>query len=302
MIRTISEKVVAKLLFYLRAILINFWNMLKGFWNNDGFIISGYMAYLTLLSLFPFVIFLVSLAGTLGRTATGLALVNTTLNMLPSDIAQTLETPINEVLSTAQNDVLTMSILVAFWTTGSYIEALRVAIYKAYNRVVGVQFWIYRLQSVFIVTTSTLLLLLAVNSQFALIGLRDLIIEFFPHNDIIRSHISALRFFIAPLMVYIGLLGLYYTLSPRFEQTEKHPIWPGAMLTVFAWATTVHYLPVAISRMGRYDLTYGSLASIMIALLFFYILGMGAVLGAELNGSVSRFLKEQKSQGTEYIS
>ena len=42
-----------------------------------------------------------------------------------------------------------------------------------------------------------------------------------------------------------------------------------------------------IGLLGGYDLTYGSLAGVMIALLFFFVVGLGVVIGAELNAALA---------------
>ena len=39
--------------------------------------------------------------------------------------------------------------------------------------------------------------------------------------------------------------------------------------------------------LGSYDLTYGSLASVIIALIFFFVIGLGVVIGAELNAALA---------------
>jgi membrane protein len=46
-------------------------------------------------------------------------------------------------------------------------------------------------------------------------------------------------------------------------------------------------LPGAIGLFGGYALTYGSLAGVMVALLFFFVIGLGVVAGAELNAALA---------------
>ena len=61
------------------------------------------------------------------------------------------------------------------------------------------------------------------------------------------------------------------------------------------WVATTALLPVALPSLGGYDLTYGSLAGVMIALIFFFIIGLGLVIGAELNAALAETPKP--SQG-----
>src|SRR5207302_6910643 len=63
--------------------------------------------------------------------------------------------------------------------------------------------------------------------------------------------------------------------------------WPGALLITVWWLVTVEVLPNALSLFGGYTRTYGSLAGVMIALIFFFVVGLGVVIGAELNAALA---------------
>jgi membrane protein len=63
--------------------------------------------------------------------------------------------------------------------------------------------------------------------------------------------------------------------------------WPGALLTAAVWMGATTLLPGIIARVANYHLTYGSLAGVMITLLFFYIVGLGLVMGANLNAELA---------------
>ena len=46
-------------------------------------------------------------------------------------------------------------------------------------------------------------------------------------------------------------------------------------------------LPKILSLLGGYDLTYGSLAGVVVMLLFFFLIGLGIVFGAHLNAALA---------------
>ena len=78
-----------------------------------------------------------------------------------------------------------------------------------------------------------------------------------------------------------SLFLLFYTLSPAAYRHSRYPKWPGALLVTVWWLVTTALLPVALSSLGSYDLTYGSLAGAMIALATDGIyMRNGAVMGA----------------------
>ena len=63
--------------------------------------------------------------------------------------------------------------------------------------------------------------------------------------------------------------------------------WPGALLVTVWWVATAELLPIALGLIGGYQITYGSLAGVMIALIFFFFIGLGVVTGAELNAALA---------------
>jgi membrane protein len=263
--------------------------MMKGFWEDDGFILSGHLAYLSLLAVFPFFIFIVWLAGRFGRTAEGVAAIAAFLESVPANVATALREPIAQVTSQQSQGLLTIGIAVALWTAGSVIETVRVVIHKAYNVPTGRPFWQYRLQSFIMVIGSALILLAAMSAQFALAGLDQLL-----QNKIaIAEAFGHLRRWMTPVALFVALIGLHRALTPSRVEPALH--WPGALFTALAWITIATTLPQALSHFSAYDITYGSLAGVMITLLFFYLIGAAFVLGSQLNAAIRRVVSSLDS-------
>src|SRR3546814_5444970 len=80
---------------------------------------------------------------------------------------------------------------------------------------------------------------------------------------------------------------LFYSLTPSKYRRLKHcPKWPGALFTTLWWIAVTLALPPLLASLLSYDATYGSLAGVMVALFFFYLVGLGMVIGAELNAAL----------------
>ena len=56
-------------------------------------------------------------------------------------------------------------------------------------------------------------------------------------------------------------------------------------------------LPLFLKYAANYQLTYGSLAGIMVALFFFFLVGLGMVAGAELNAALAVTPEEEAAEG-----
>ena len=78
--------------------------------------------------------------------------------------------------------------------------------------------------------------------------------------------------------------------KPTFRtayRKRRYPKWPGALFTTVWWVSMTAGLPFVLAQLGGYDLTYGSLAGVVVMLLFFYLIGLGLVFGAHLNAALA---------------
>ena len=116
-----------------------------------------------------------------------------------------------------------------------------------------------------------------------------------PHlYDLIDS--LSLSRLIPALCLYGSLYILFYTLTPATYRKRRYPKWPGALLVTVWWVATTAALPPLLRTVWQYDLTYGSLAGIMIALFFFWLVGLGMVMGAELNAALAETPEEEEDR------
>jgi membrane protein len=80
---------------------------------------------------------------------------------------------------------------------------------------------------------------------------------------------------------------LFYSVTPSKYRHSDSRKWPGALFTTLWWVSMTALLPVVLAQLGGYDLTYGSLAGVVVMLLFFYLIGLGIVFGAHLNAALA---------------
>jgi membrane protein len=253
---------------------------------NDGFIHAGNLAYLALLSLFPFVIVAAAVARLLGQTEEGVSAVYGMLQTMPPEVREVLKRPMADVLQARSGSLLWLGALVGLWTTGSFIETIRDVIRRAYGVTYSRPFWEYRLSSIGMIIGSVIVAMLAFSISILLSSVQQLIVANIPGADDVVGLFTLLR--IAPAFALFGALYmLFYALTPARYRISKCPKWPGAAFVTIWWVSTTALLPLALSSLGSYDLTYGSLAGVVIALFFFFIIGLGLVIGAELNAAMA---------------
>ena len=253
---------------------------------NDGFIHAGNLAYLTLLAMFPFFIVAAAVTRLLGRTEDGLRTVAIFLQRFPPDVAQVLARPFQGVLTQRTGSLLWLGAIVGLWTAGSLIETIRDILRRAYGVKYSRPFWEYRLGSIALILGSVIVLMLSFAASVALSSVHHLVVTLVPFPEGTASQLGLYRLGPA-LFLFVTFYGLFFALTPARYRKRECNIWPGAFFVTAWWLGTTELLPRVISLLGSYDLTYGSLAGVMVTLIYFFLIGLGVVAGAELNAALA---------------
>ena len=103
------------------------------FLADDGWAIASHIALSTLMALFPFLIVLTSLAGFFGSKELADGAVGLLLQTWPQQVADALSGEIHDVLTTTRGGILTVGVVLAVYFASNGVEALRVALNRAYS-------------------------------------------------------------------------------------------------------------------------------------------------------------------------
>ena len=253
---------------------------------NDGFIHAGNLAYLSILALFPFFILAAAVAHLFGQSQDAQLTVVNVLRRLPPDVASTLRGPVNEVLTARTGPLLWFGAIVGLWTAASYVETIRDILRRAFGVKFCAPFWEYRLGSILLIIAAVLLLMTAFAASVALSSIHHVIVQWFPLAQGVASRLGIYRV-VPAATLFFTFYALFFALTPARYRKRGCRKWPGALFITAWWLTTVEILPDALGLLGGYSLTYGSLAGVMIALIFFFVVGLGVVIGAELNAALA---------------
>nr|WP_232468947.1 YihY/virulence factor BrkB family protein [Croceicoccus marinus] len=272
----------------------------KRIWTGvyqDGFIHAGNLAYLAILSLFPFFILGAAIFQLLGEADERTAAINAFLVAVPRVVADVIEPVARDVVSARTGWLLWVGAIFGLWTVGSLVETIRDILHRAYGTRPSASFLKYRLLSAGIIIGAVLLLMTSLTAQFAISAAQEVIAAWFPEADAWVGTLALSRF-----IPGLGLLGslylLFYALTPSAYRKREYPKWPGALLVTGWWVLVTVALPSVLRSLFSYDLTYGSLAGVMIALFFFWLVGLGLVVGAELNAALAETPEERDMIGT----
>jgi len=250
--------------------------------RHDGIEHAGYLSFLAILSIFPFLILFVSLAGLFGQTILGQELVTMLLTYLPKEVIIGLTPRLNEIISGPPQSLLTIAIFGAIWTASSSVEGLRTIFNKAYRVSTPPSYVWRRLLSIIQFLIITCLILLAI---FIIIMTPLILNKLSSFN--IYSQLLKLRFLFTSVMIFFSVSFLYYVI-PNLKQKMLN-ICPGALIVVILWSASASIFSLYLNNFDQVNIIYGSLASFIIALLFFYIMAMILIFGAEFNYAIEKY-------------
>lgn len=263
---------------------------------HDGTIHAGNFAYMVLIALFPFFITGAALFSLVGEARDRTAAVNTVLMALPPEVANVLSPVAHAVIEARTGGLLWIGGLVGLWTVGSLVETIRDILRRAYGTRLVHAFWRYRLMSTGIIIGSVILILLSITAQVAIGTVMETVTAFLPEATGLIDVLAISRF-IPALVLYGALWLLFISLTPGAYSARIYPKWPGALFVTLWWLVVTTVLPKLLRHLFLYDLTYGSLAGVMITLFFFWLIGLGMVIGAELNAALAETPEEQDLVG-----
>lgn len=253
---------------------------------NDGFIHAGNLAYLSMLSIFPFFILAGAVFQLVGEIEERRMIVETVVRAMPPTVRGVIAPVAENVIDARSGWVLWFGAAAGLWSVSSLIETIRDMLRRAYGTKAVLAFWRTRLASAGLIISAVMLLLFSLFAQVAIGTAQQVILARLPQLAEVTGSLGLSRI-IPALGLFGSLYSLFWALAPVEYRASRYPKWPGALFTTAWWLAVTIAMPPILSSFLSYDLTYGSLAGIMIALFFFWLVGLGVVIGAELNAALA---------------
>jgi membrane protein len=256
------------------------------FLADDGWAIASHIALSTLMALFPFLIVLTSLAGFFGSKELADQAAGIMLEILPNQVADSLSGEIHDVLTTTRGDALTIGAVLAVYFASNGVEALRIALNRAYAVVEPRRWYWLRLESI----GYTLIAAFTALAIAFLIVLGPLFLEAARRHIplIVESNeklLNVARYSVAILAMIVALFVLHAWLPAGRRGFLQ--ILPGTIFTLIASLVSGIVFGQYLARFANnYVTMYAGLASVIIALVFLYFVAAIFVYGGELNAAI----------------
>lgn len=265
--------------------------------QDDGWAMASYIALSILTSLFPFLIFLTALAGFFGMEAEADAARTLLFEAWPASVAAPISREIRNVLTQPHGGLLTLGAVFAIYFSSTGVEALRVALNRAYDSREKRSWWLLRLESILFVFLGAASLL-AIAILLVLAPLARAIAQRYVPSVVeeLQPVYELVRYGVTTVVLAIALFAAHKFLPAVRRKTAF--IAPGLALTLVAsLALGVGFGAYLARFAGSYFSTYAGLASIMIAIVFLQFLAAIFIFGAELNQAVATDGDAARKQG-----
>jgi membrane protein len=277
--------------------------------NQDGIEHAGYLSFLSMLAIFPFMIIMTAsfafiVPWFLGGEE-GAKLLTFMQNLLTdNEFTRALAPRLLEITSNPPDSFLGLALVSIIWTASSLLEGLRTILNKAYRVTNPPSYLWRRLSSIvqFIIISSLFIFLLFLIKflPFASNALLGVIVKDnnYPLIKNLLSWIIFLDNYLGTLVTLFAtflLLSYIYYLVPNKEQKFSHTFF-GTFNTIVWWWLLGKAFKYYLSVFQQINLVYGSIAGVIIALLYFYICSIVFIYGAELNYWFSLILVEKKQK------
>ncbi|GIP40340.1 hypothetical protein J31TS4_36200 [Paenibacillus sp. J31TS4] len=258
-------------------------NLYCRFQDDEVPAMGAMLTYYLILSIFPFLIFLVSLVGFVSMDAD--SFVHTLTAYLPQSSAETVTKFVAQIQEDKSRTLLSIGMIATIWSASSGIMALIKSLNKAYDEEETRPFWKVRGVSIL----ATLALALVILSSFGMLVFGQVIGEkvfaLFPIPGVFEQLWNVLQF-VLPLLVILGVFLLLYRYAPNLHLRFKEVL-PGALFATVSWAVFSIGFSFYVNNFGNYTKTYGSIGGIIVFLTWLYLSSTIIVLGGEINATLA---------------
>jgi membrane protein len=245
------------------------------------------LTYYSVQAIFPGILVLVSLLGLFGQSATQSLVTNLT-NAVPSTARTILRDAIIRLQHghSAAGVLAIVGIALALWSTSSYVAAFMRAANAIYDVPEGRPAW--KTLPLRLGVTLLLMVLLAVSATIVVVtgSLARHVGQVLGIGSAAVNTWDIAKWPVLVILVCVMVAVLYWA-SPNAKQGLRWII-PGAVIAIGVWLAASGLFAVYVANFGHYNKVYGSIAGLIIFLIWLWLTNTAILLGAEFNAELER--------------
>jgi membrane protein len=267
--------------------------LLRDLWRSIGrdqpFDVAATLAYFSLLALFPFFIFVLTVIGFLPLQHVDQQITFYAHRAMPHEAADLFDHTLHEVLGRSRSFLAVVSLSAGLWTASSAVGVLIGALNRAYGVRETRPFWKVKLEALAVTFIGGLLAVIAVGAMAIGPNLVHHVAAWFGLGGAFDRVWAVLRWPIVVVSMMLLLAGIYRVL-PNVKQ-RPHMLSAGSVFAVLAWIGASMALNVYVADFNSYAKVYGTLGGVVVLLTWLYWTALVIVLGGEINAALDRTVK-----------
>jgi membrane protein len=260
---------------------------------------AGNLTYKALFAIFPFFTFLISLLGIFSATDLVNTMVDKLSSVAPESATDFIEGQLLSITQSQAESTFTIgaiiSILLALWGVSGAFRSVMEAMNVMYEVEEDRPFWkVYGLSIFMSLAVVVLLvgaLVLVVFGESIGVTVADLV----GLGSVFATIWSIVQWPVVALVVLFAFALIYY-FAPAAEQRFRW-VSPGSVLAFVFWLIFSLLFSLYVSMSGSYNETYGSLAGVIILMLYVYYSALIMLVGAEMNQVIEWHIPGGKNEG-----
>ncbi len=236
------------------------------------------LSYFLLFSMFPLLMFVNSILARLDISIEGITPV---LEMLPRTLRQLITTYLNQLSGTPSFSPMLIGIGLTLYFLSRAVRSMM----RTVNDIYHVEVSRGMVKDVLISLGITAGFLVSVVCSFVLVvagrALIRLLPQIVPIPQAVLDATHDASFWVMIAFIFLFLM-LFNCIVPNLHLKFRE-VWPGALFSLVAWILVSWVFSFYVDNMARYSVLYGSLAAIIVLMLWLYIVSIILLMGPQLN-------------------
>lgn len=269
--------------------------LIRRYFNHDVGRDSAALTYYLLFAIFPLLIFVSTLLGILDLDIE--STVAELARLVPPQMTDIIRNYLVYVSCYSSRQLFWFSLIFSVWfpmrATSSLMHSLR----KAFGRRQPENFWHGQIRT--LIFTAMLIVAIPASLVLSVVGRRAL--EFISKLVTIPMQFirvwGYMRFVLLGLIMFALLVPLY-----MLAQGQRRPlreVVPGVVASLIAWMILSLAFSYYVERFAHYTELYGSIATIVVTMLWLYMSGTVLIMGAEFSALIQERKRKRLSAGTK---
>jgi membrane protein len=263
--------------------------------RTRAFTMAAAMSFYFLLAIVPLLIFLSAMLGYLPIPSLFDQLLDILAVLVPPEAMQMVQRILASLLTPHRGGLLSFGLLSYLWTASGGFAASIEALNVAYDVEKERSWWRDRLLALVLTFTTGGLTMLGLLLIIAGPHFGHFLTELFPIPQGFGSLWPALRL-ITIFVTFVVAIEIQYYFAPNRRQRFLETL-PGAVMTVIGIFISSGILGLYFGHFANYNKTYGSMGAVIMLMMWFYVVGLLLVVGAELNAELLK-MKAQRQPAT----